>query len=102
MTPTREASDARRAARHGDSPGGTTKKRGGHAQPQRARVESGGTPDTAPLNFDDDEIYSGRSRVREAGTTQSAGGDSGKLGPPAEQLSRSNGPSDPARRGGRS
>ncbi|WPG40191.1 hypothetical protein [Variovorax sp. EBFNA2] len=68
----------------------------------RTRVESGGTPDTAPLNFDDDEIISGRSRVRDGGTTQAAGGDSGKLGPPAEQLSHTNGPSDPARRRGQS
>lgn len=87
MAPTRPPKDARTT--------GATPQR----QP-RTRVESGGTPDTAPLNFDDDEIYSGRSRVRDGGTTQAAGGDSGKLGPPAEQLSRTNKPSDPARRKG--
>lgn len=85
MAPTRPTKDGRKA----------------DPTPQpRTRVESGGTPDTAPLNFDDDEIYSGRSRVRDGGTTQAAGGDSGELGPPAEQLSRTNGPSDPARRRG--
>jgi len=85
MAPTHPPKDARKT---------------GAAQQPRTRVESGGTPDTAPLNFDDDEIISGRGRVRDGGTTQAAGGDSGKLGPPAEQLSRTNGPSDPARRRG--
>lgn len=72
------------------------------AEPQRDRVESGGTPDSAPLNFDDDEIYSGRGKVRSGGTTQAEGGDSGLLGPPAEQLAPTNSPSDPALRRGRS
>ena len=59
-------------------------------------VLGGGGPDTAPLNFDDDEIYSGRGkRARTGGTTHAAGGDSGRLGPPAEQLSGTNTPSDP-------
>lgn len=58
---------------------------------------SGGDGDgKAALNFDDDEIYSGRTaRAHTGGTTASAGGDSGELGPPGEQLSSSNGPSDP-------
>ena len=94
------ARNAHKAADQGD-PSIDANKPDGRAPP-RARVESGGTPDSAPLNFDDDEIYSGRSRVREGGTTQAAGGDSGKVGPPAEQLSRTNGPSDPARRRGQS
>jgi hypothetical protein len=63
--------------------------------PSRGRLERGGTPDSAPLNFDDEEIYSGRAKTRDGGTTQAAGGDSGKLGPPAEQLSDTNAPSDP-------
>jgi len=47
------------------------------------------------LNFDDDEIYSGRgNNARSGGTWESSGGDSGKLGRPAEILSPSNGPSD--------
>jgi hypothetical protein len=59
-------------------------------------VLGGGGPDTAPLNFDDDEIYSGRgNHARTGGTTHAAGGDSGRLGPPAEQLSGTNTPSDP-------
>ncbi|WP_295987415.1 hypothetical protein [uncultured Variovorax sp.] len=61
-------------------------------------IQSGGAPGLAPLDFDDDEIYSGRGRMRDGGTTHARGGDSGKLGPPAEQLSASNGPSDPANR----
>ena len=64
--------------------------------PTGEAVVGGGGPDTAPLNFDDDEIYSGRgNNARTGGTTHAPGGDSGKLGPPAEQLSGSNTPSDP-------
>lgn len=59
-------------------------------------VSGGGTEDTAPLNFDDDEIYSGRgNNARTGGTTHANGGDSGRLGPPAEQFSDRNQPSDP-------
>jgi hypothetical protein len=68
--------------------------------PSRGKLERGGTPDSAPLNFDDDEIYSGRGKKRDGGTTHAAGGDSGKVGPPAEQLSDTNAPSDPANRKG--
>jgi len=51
------------------------------------------------LNFEDDEIYSGRgNNARTGGTWQAQGGDSGKLGQPAEILSNRNGPSD---RGGK-
>jgi hypothetical protein len=64
--------------------------------PTGGAVIGGGGPDTAPLNFDDDEIYSGRgNNARTGGTTHAPGGDSGKLGPPAEQLSGTNTPSDP-------
>lgn len=64
-------------------------------------VDGGGGEDKAPLNFDDEEIYSGRGKaVRSGGTTHSKGGDSGRVGAPAEQLSDRNGPSDrPERRG---
>ena len=59
-----------------------------------ASVEGGGGPDTAPLNFDDDEIYSNRGGgVRSGGTTDAKGGDSAPLGPPAEILSDTNEPS---------
>lgn len=64
-----------------------------------AKVESGGGPDTAPLNFDDDEIYSGRSgSTRSGGTTHAKGGDSAPLGPPAEILSGTNEPSNPQKK----
>lgn len=60
-----------------------------------ASVQGGGGPDTAPLNFDDDEIMSGTGgRVREGGTVHAKGGDSAPLGPPAEILSDTNAPSD--------
>jgi hypothetical protein len=66
-------------------------------EPTGEAVIGGGGPDTAPLNFDDDEIYSGRGKnVRTGGTMHAPGGDSGRLGPPSEQLSGSNTPSDPA------
>lgn len=59
-----------------------------------ARVEGGGGPDTAPLNFDDDEIYSNRDGgVRSGGTTHAQGGDSAPLGTPAEIMSDTNKPS---------
>ena len=65
-------------------------------------VSGGGSEGTAPLDFDDDEIYSGRgTSVRTGGTADAAGGDSGRLGPPSEQLSSRNGPSDPNRAGGK-
>ena len=60
-------------------------------EPKDAAGESG------PLNFDDDEIYSGRGKqIRRGGTWEAKGSDSGKLGAPAEILSDKNGPSDPA------
>ncbi|MDB5731648.1 MAG: hypothetical protein JWQ03_1543 [Variovorax sp.] len=67
-----------------------------NGQTSNGIVSGGDANGKAALDFDDDEIYSGRSaRVRSGGTTAAKGGDSGKLGPPAEQLSSSNGPSDP-------
>ena len=58
-------------------------------------VSGGGGEDTAPLNFDDDEIYSGRGNTaRTGGTTHANGGDSGRVGPPSEQFSDRNQPSD--------
>lgn len=69
-------------------------------QASGGRVEGGGTEGTPPLNFDDDEIYSGRGKaVRTGGTANAPGGDSGRLGPPGEQLSNTNGPSDPDENG---
>ncbi|MET0311931.1 MAG: hypothetical protein ABW051_07755 [Burkholderiaceae bacterium] len=63
------------------------------ATPPLDEPVAGGT-----LNFDDDEIYSGRgNNARTGGTANAKGGDSAKLGPPAEILSNRNGPSDPDR-----
>lgn len=60
------------------------------------QVISGGGEGRPPLNFDDEEIYSGRAKARRSGnTTETAAGDSGRIAPPAEQLASSNGPSDP-------
>ncbi|MBB1600782.1 hypothetical protein [Variovorax sp. UMC13] len=60
-----------------------------------ATVSGGGAEDRAPLNFDDDEIYAGRGNMaRTGGTTHAKGGDSGRLGPPSEQFSDRNQPSD--------
>ena len=48
------------------------------------------------LNFDDDEVMSGRANnSRTGGTWDAKGADSGKLAPPTEILSDRNGPSDP-------
>ena len=68
------------------------------------QVSGGGTEDgTAPLDFDDDEIYSGRGKnVRQGGTAHAEGADGAPLGPPAEQLSESNAPVEiQPQRGGR-
>ena len=47
------------------------------------------------LNFDDDEVMSGRgNNERTGGTWEAQGADSGKLAPPREILSDRNGPSD--------
>ena len=60
------------------------------------QVSGGGAEDKAALDFDDDEVYSGRGKsIRSGGTANAQGGDSGRLGAPAEQLSDQNGPSDP-------
>ncbi len=47
------------------------------------------------INFDDDELTHPRGKTTPSGGTwQAQGGDSGKLGAPAEILSDRNGPSD--------
>ena len=52
------------------------------------------------LNFDDDELQSGRGNSeRTSGTWQAQGADSGKLAPPADILSDRIGPSDSANGG---
>jgi len=65
-----------------------------------AVVSGGGGEEKEPVNFDDEEIYSGRGKAtRAGGTTHANGGDSGRLGPPSEQLSDRIGPSDAAGKG---
>ncbi|WP_225781371.1 hypothetical protein [Xenophilus sp. Marseille-Q4582] len=60
------------------------------------QVVSGGGEGRPALDFDDEEIYSGRAKARRsAGTTEARGGDSGRVAPPAEQLAPTNRPSDP-------
>jgi hypothetical protein len=62
-----------------------------------------GAADEAPmagemLNFDDDEVMSGRgNNERTGGTWAAQGADSGRLAPPREIMSDRNGPSDPDR-----
>lgn len=65
------------------------------AQLPGGKVDGGSAGDRTAMNFDDDEIYSGRgNNARRDGTAHADGGDSGRLGPPSEQLSRTNGPSE--------
>ncbi|GAC1603061.1 MAG: hypothetical protein NVS3B2_07240 [Ramlibacter sp.] len=68
---------------------------------QRDHGAAGEAPMTGDmLNFDDDEVMSGRgNNERTGGTWQAQGADSGKLAPPREMLSDRNGPSDPDRDG---
>lgn len=57
------------------------------------QVDGGSAGDRTAMNFDDDEVYSGTgNNSRRGGTTHAAGGDSGKVDKPSEQLSRSNEP----------
>ncbi|VWX57862.1 conserved hypothetical protein [Burkholderiales bacterium 8X] len=68
----------------------------GDEAPQKGQVSGGNADGRQAIDFDDGEIYSGRGKnVRQGGTAHSPGGDSGRLGPPSEQLSGSNQPSDP-------
>ena len=68
-------------------------------QPRRARIDGGSSGGAQALDFDDDEVYSGRGNTaRMGGTANAQGGDSGRLGPPGEMLSGRNGPSDTDKR----
>ena len=60
------------------------------------KVDGGSPGGRGALDFDDDEVYSGRGdNSRTGGTAASPGADSGRLAPPSEQLSPNNLPSDP-------
>jgi hypothetical protein len=59
------------------------------------RVDGGSADTREALDFDDDEIYSGRgNNARRGGTYDAEGADSGRLAPPSEQLSPTNGPQE--------
>ncbi len=84
----------------GTAPAGTTDApdaigpSDGRASPS-GRVDGGSASDLAAVDFDDDEIYSGTgNNTRRGGTDRASGADTGRLGPPSEQLSRSNAPSE--------
>jgi len=67
--------------------------------PSRVNERDHGSTGEAPmagdmLNFDDDEVMSGRGNQRNGGTWAAEGADSGKLSPPGEIMSDRNGPSD--------
>ncbi|MDQ0028086.1 hypothetical protein J2X90_005939 [Variovorax paradoxus] len=74
----------------------------GPKPPSHGQVSGGDAGAEAEVNFDDDEIYSGTgNNTRRGGTSKSAGGDSGALGPPSEQLSDSNQPREKNANGAR-
>lgn len=58
-------------------------------------VDGGSSSGREAVNFDDDGMYSGRGNgAASGGTANAQGGDSGRLGPPSEQLSPHNQPSE--------
>jgi hypothetical protein len=94
----------------GDGPGKigvTSDKQPDLVAPSGVNEGDHGAADEAPmagdmLNFDDDEVMSGRgNNERTGGTWEAQGADSGRLAPPREILSNRNGPSDPDRGGGK-
>jgi hypothetical protein len=94
----------------GDGPGKigiTSDKQPDLVAPSGVNERDHGAADEAPmagdmLNFDDDEVMSGRSNnERTGGTWAARGADSGKLAPPGEVLSDRNGPSDTDDGGGK-
>ena len=69
--------------------------RGDLQPPSRGRASSGPAGAEPEVDFDDDEIMSGPgNNARRGGTWKATGGDSGRLGPPSEQLSDSNQPEE--------
>ena len=67
----------------------------GASNDRNYRGEGAGKTDGDMLDFDDDEVMSGRgNNQRTGGTWAAEGADSGKLAPPREILSDRNGPSD--------
>jgi hypothetical protein len=80
--------------------GVTSDKQPGQVPPSAVNEGDHGAAGEAPLasdmlNFDDDEVMSGRgNNARTGGTWDAQGADSGKLAPPREIMSDRNGPSD--------
>lgn len=90
----------------GDGPGKigvTSDNQPNLVSPSGVNERDHGSADDKPmgggsLNFDDDEVMSGRgNNARTGGTWQAEGADSGRLVPPGEIMSDRNGPSDPDR-----
>jgi hypothetical protein len=88
----------------GEGPGKigvTSDQQPGLVAPSGVNERDHGSAGEAPmagdmLNFDDDELMSGRgNNQRTGGTWAAQGADSGKLAPPREIMSDRNGPSDP-------
>ena len=93
----------------GDSPGKiglTSDKQPDLVAPSGVNRRDHGSAGEVPmagdqLNFDDDEVMSGRgNNQRTGGTWGATGADSGKLAPPSEIMSDRNGPSDSERGSG--
>jgi hypothetical protein len=103
-----ETSDERRGeAYRGDGPGKvglTSDQQPDLVSPTGVNHRDHGVADDKPMgggsvNLDDDDLTHPRGKsTAQGGTWQAEGGDSGKLGPPAEILSDRNAPSDPANR----
>jgi hypothetical protein len=94
-------------AYEGDGPGKvglTSDKQPDLVAPSGVNERDHGAADDKPMgggavNLDDDDMAHPRGKTTgQGGTWEAQGGDSGKLGPPAEILSDRNGPSDPDNR----
>jgi hypothetical protein len=78
----------------------TSQRKDGASNDRSYGERDPGAADPAPaagdmLNFDDDEVMSGRgNNARTGGTWAAEGADSGRIAPPREILSDRNGPSD--------
>jgi hypothetical protein len=91
----------------GDGPGKvglTSDKQPDLVSPSGVNERDHGAADDKPMgggavNLDDDDMTHPRGKTTgQGGTWEAQGGDSGKLGPPAEIQSDRNGPSDPDNR----
>lgn len=106
-TPRKDASDEQGRDYRGDGPGKVglvSDQQPDLVAPSGVNERDHGAADDKPMgggsvNLDDDDMVHPRGKVTgQGGTWGAQGGDSGKLGPPAEILSDRNGPSDPDNR----